>query len=194
MSDWHLYLGIIAGLISFGAIIPYIIDVLNGVARPNLASFVLWALLLAISVLAQISAGTSWSVLFIIGDFVGTSSIVILCLYGYGYRKYGKTEWICTGLALLAIISWQITSQPLLAIIFAIIADVMAALPTVIKTYNDPSSETPTMWFLVAFAAILSIISTTVFNPVNLFFPIYLLIINGTIGSLSFFGKRMKLR
>jgi hypothetical protein len=192
MFDWHFVLGIIAGLISFGAIIPYVKDILHGTTRPNVISYALWVLLLLISIFAQISSGTSWSVIFIIGDLIGSSVVVVLCLSGYGYKKYGKTEWICTGLALLAIVSWQVTSQPVLAIIFAVLADLMAAIPTVIKSYQDPWSESSTIWFLIAFAAILSLISTTIFNPSNLLFPIYLLLINSIIGTLVFFGRRFK--
>ncbi len=189
MFDWHLLLGILSGLISCFAIIPYIIDIIHGTTRPNIVSFSFWALLLAISIIAQISSGSSWSVILLMGDFIGTSTVVVFCLIGYGYKKYGKTELICTILAILAIVSWQVTHQPVLAIVFAVIADLMAAIPTVVKSYRDPESEFPTMWFLISFGAILSILSTTIFNLPNLLFPIYLFLINGTIGVFSLIGR-----
>jgi hypothetical protein len=190
MLDWHLVVGIIAGLLGFGAIIPYIRDMIHGTTRPNVVSYGLWVLLISISVLAQIDSGTSWSIVFLIGDLIGTTIVTILCLVGFGYGKYGKIEWICTALAIVAIVSWQITNEPLLAIGFAIVADLLAAVPTVIKTYRDPWSEIPTTWFMIATAALLSIISTTIFDPANLLFPAYLFLINATTGTLAFIGRR----
>ena len=141
MDYTHLILGIISGILGVVAAVPYIKDILHGSTRPNTVSWALWVLLLLISILAQISAGASWSLVFLIGDFLGTSAVLILCLGGYGYKEYGWIEWVCLALAIIAIVSWQLTNQPILAIVFAIIADFMAAVPTVIKAYRDPWSE-----------------------------------------------------
>src|SRR6185312_5470434 len=151
--DWHLVLGAVAGLIAAFAVVPYIKDILHGTTRPNIFSFTLWAILVFISIFAQFSAGASWSLLLLIGDFLGTTSIVVLCLFGYGYGKYGRLEWICTALAVLAVVSWQLTDQPILAIVFAVLADAMASIPTIVKAYKDPWSEAPALWFLIALAA-----------------------------------------
>src|SRR5258708_6318482 len=121
MFNWHLTLGIISGIMAMLAVIPYIKDILLGTTRPNIFSWFLCVLLLLISTIAQFSAGASWSVVFLIGDLIGTSIIFILCLVGYGYKEYGGLEWSCLGLAGIEIVSWQITNQPLLAIIFSII-------------------------------------------------------------------------
>ncbi len=189
--DWHSVLGIIGGVLALLAIAPYIKDILHGTTRPNIISYGLWALLLAISAWAQISAGTSWSVALLIGDFIGTSAIVVLCLMGYGYSKYGWVEWTCLSLAIIAIVSWQVTNEPLLAIIFAVVADAMAAIPTIIKAYRDPWSELPITWIIIAVAALLGIFSTTIFNTVNLLFPAYLLLVNGLTGVVAFLGRRL---
>ncbi len=190
--DWHTILGLIAGLLAIYAIVPYIKDILHGTTRPNAVSYTIWEFLLLISLCAQLTSGASWSVLMLAGDLVGTGIIVILCLKGYGYRKYGPLEWTCLALAILAIVLWQITKQPLLAIIFALIADLMAAVPTIVKTYRDPWSEVPTTWFIIAGAACLSLISTEIHDAPNMLFPAYLLFVNGLVGTMAFFGRRSK--
>lgn len=184
-------MGAVAGLIAMFAVVPYIKDILHGTTRPNIFSFALWELLLLISFLAQLSSGASWSAIFLAGDLVGTGAIVLLCLVGYGYGQYGRLEWVCTALAILAIVSWQLTQMPLLAIGFAILADAMAAIPTIVKAFKDPWSEAPAQWFLIAFASVLAIASSTIINAENLIFPAYLLLVNGTVGSLAFFGRRI---
>jgi hypothetical protein len=174
------------------AIVPYIKDILHGTTRPNIVSWALWVLLLLISLLAQVNAGASWSALMVFGDLIGTSTILVLCLVGYGYGKYGWVEFVCTILAIVAIIAWRLEHQPVLAICFAALADLMAATPTLVKSYRDPWSEAPGQYFLIAFAAGLAMLSTTIFDVVNLIFPAYLLLINGSIGTLAFFGRKLK--
>lgn len=189
--DWHSIVGTLGGILALAAIAPYIKDILHGTTRPNIVSYGLWAILLAISIFAQISAGTSWSVVLLIGDFIGTSTIVVLCLVGYGYSKYGWVEWTCLALAVLAIASWQLTQQPLLAIIFAVLADAMAAVPTIVKAYRDPWSELPVTWLIIAFGALLGILSTTIWDAANLLFPAYLLAVNGLTGIIALTGRRL---
>lgn len=190
--DWHLILGIISGLVAMVAVVPYIKDILHGTTRPNTFSWGLWVLLLSISLLAQFSAGASWSVLMIAGDLIGTASILVLCLWGYGYGKYGWIEWVCSALAIVAIGLWQFAHEPVLAIVFAAVADLMAAIPTLVKAYKDPWSEAPTQFFVISFAGLLAIFSTTVFDAANLIFPAYLFLLNGLIGVVAFVGRRLK--
>lgn len=192
--DWHPLVGTLGGLLALIAIFPYVKDILRGTTRPNIVSYSIWALLLLIALAAQISAGASWSVILLIGDFIGTSTAIVLCLIGYGYKKYGWVEWVCLSLAIIAIVSWQLTKQPVLAIVFALIADAMAATPTLIKSFKDPWSEYPVAWLIAACGAFLGVASTTIFNVANLLFPIYLLVINAAIGLTALIGRHFKLR
>jgi hypothetical protein len=192
--DWHIVIGIVSGLVTILAIIPYIKDILHGTTRPNIVSWALWTLLLAISLLAQLSAGASWSALMIFADLIGTAIILILCLSGYGYKKYGATDWICAVLAVVAIVVWQLEHQPVLAIALAALADFLAAIPTLIKSWQDPWSEDPTQFLIISGGGLLALFSTTIIDPANLLFPAYLFALNGTIGLVALFGRRAKIK
>jgi hypothetical protein len=191
MFDWHLALGIASGLLAFVAIAPYIKDILYGTTRPNIVSWALWVLLLLIALWAQVSAGASWSLILLIGDLIGTTTISILCLVGYGYGKYNWLDGVCFALAIVAILLWQVTHQPVLAIVFAAIADLLASVPTLVKAYKDPLSEDPTQFLMIAGAALLGVSSTVILSPANLIFPIYLFCINGSIGMVALSRKRL---
>jgi len=185
MNDWHQVLGTIGGLLAFLSIVPYIKDILHGTTRPNVVSYVLWCILLSISVFAQYSSGASSTIILVVMDLAAALVVVIFCLTGYGYKKYGLIEIICFVLAIVAIVLWQLTSNPLLAIIFTLIADILAGVPTIVKTYRDPKSELPLGWFMVAFGAFLSLISNTIFDLPNLLFPVWILIVNTLVGFLA---------
>jgi hypothetical protein len=170
--DWHELLGIGAAVIQVASFIPYIRDMIKGSTRPNLVSFLLWTLTLSITISALWSAGASWPLALLVGAWLGTVSVAVLVAIGYGYNKFGYVEKISLVLSLAAIVLWQITSEPLVAIIFAVLADAIAYAPTLVKTYRDPTSESIIFWFAIFVADMLGAISTTKVDVANLLFPI----------------------
>ncbi len=188
--DWHGIVGIAAGLIQISSIIPYVRDILKGTTRPNIVSYILWTLLQLIAIFAQFSAGASWSIIILIATTFNTSLIVILCLMGYGYKKYGLTDKICFVFAIVAIVFWQLTKQPLLALVLTILADLIAAIPTIVKTYREPHSELVVSWFMIMISSSLAGISTVKIDIANLIYPVYAFITNTTITAFAFFGQR----
>lgn len=165
---------------------------MRGTTRPNIISFIIWTLLQLIAIAAQLSAGSSWSVIILIACTFNTVLIIILCLVGYGYAKYKVLDWSCFILAMAAILLWCITNDPLLAIGLAIFADFLGALPTVVKAFRDPFSELPLGWYLATFSAVLAALSTTKIDFANLAYPVYLVIITATIASVALVGQRLK--
>ena len=121
-----------------------------------------------------------------------TSLVVALCLYGYGYKKYGWVEWVCLLCAVVAILLWYLTSNPLFALFLAIATDLFASTPTIVKTFKEPKSEIPIAWYLVTLAAVLGIVSTTIFDVANLAFPVYIALITALIGTMALVGRRIK--
>ena len=53
--------------------------------------------------------------------------------------------------AIVGLILWAITDEPNLAILFSLLADLLAGLPTVIKSYRHPRSES---WLAYAISAV----------------------------------------
>ena len=113
------------------------------------------------------------------------SIIVILGLFGRGYKKYGWPDAICFLLVVGALILWKVTSDPVIAIWLAIGADFFASVPTCIKAYKDPMSETWITYFITIFAAIAGAFSSTIYDLPNLLWPTYLVI--GNVGLLGLF-------
>lgn len=187
--DWRLYIGIIAGVMPVAISIPYIRSMFYGTTRPNVVTYILWIVVETITLLAQFSSGASWSAIFIIALIIPQAYVVYLCYRGYGYKKYGLIDKVCLVLAILAIILWLITGEPITAIILSVLADFIATLPTVIKTYREPHSEPVIPWFLIVIAAILSVFSSTKLDLANLLFPIYVIMIDGTVTGIAFFGQ-----
>lgn len=190
--DWHEIAAILSGVVQFSSVVPYVWSMVKGTTRPNVISWIVWTLLQVIAITAQFSAGASWSVIILVVMTFNTVLVTFLGLVGYGYRKYGVLDWTCFTLAILAILLWRVTSNPVNALILLVAADFLAVIPTLIKTVREPYSELPLGWFLIAVAAMLSIASTTIFNTANLIYPVYLFIVNALVCIVAFVGQRVK--
>jgi hypothetical protein len=122
--QWLLILGIFAGVLQIFATIPYLFSIVRGSTRPNLISWILWTVTVSITLVAQMSAGASWSVFLLVGAVVCNLAVVFLCIKGYGYKEFGKIDILTLILAVAAITGWLISSNPVVAIIFAVVADI----------------------------------------------------------------------
>ena len=95
------------------------------------------------------------------------------------------TDKLCFVLALAAIIFGLLTKEPLVALAISVLADIIASIPTIVKTYRDPYSEAVFPWFLVI-VALLGAISTIKLNTANLIYPFYMLVMDHTDNRLRF--------
>lgn len=188
--DFHVLMAVVAGVLTLASVVPYIRDMLKGTTRPNIVSWGIWCLVQAIFAAAQLAEGASLSVVLPIAEVGTVGLIAILGLVGYGYKKYGKIDIACLVLALLAIALWQTTGDPMLALIFSVAADVLAAVPTWFKAYKDPKSETISAYALVALSAIAAALSTTIIDVPNLLWPANIFFGNTLVVLLILLGRR----
>jgi len=190
--DFHLIMAVFAGALTLASVVPYVRDMVKGTTRPNIVSWGIWCLVQAIFALAQLAEGASYSVILPLAEVATVGLIVLLGLVGYGYKKYGKTDIACFVLALVAIVLWQTTGDPMLALWFSVAADVLAAVPTWVKAYKDPKSETISAYFLVALSAIAAALSTTIVDVPNLLWPANIFFGNTLVVLLILLGRRRK--
>jgi len=188
--DWHVALAAVAGLISFASVIPYVRDIFHGTTRPNVITWGLWLFIQLIAIAAQFHEGASWSIVFVIVDGITIVIVFVLSIAGYGYREWNAFDVVCGLLGIVAIVAWQVTGNAILALVFSVLADALAALPTLRKSYVDAWSENPTGWAFTTVAAVLAVASNTEFNAANLLFPGYLVAVNGLTFLLAFIGRK----
>ncbi len=192
--EWHAVLGIVASLIWIGSAVPYILSIVRGKTRPSAVSQFLWTILGVIDVAAQYSAGASWSILIVAAVTFNTGIFTVLALAGYGYKnnKLSWADWICLILAIGALVAWYMTSNPVVALLFSLVANSFAAVPTFIKTYKDPESELALGWALVTLAGIMGVVSNTIWTPANLIMPVYITVECAIIAALAYIGRWAK--
>jgi len=156
----------------------YVIGTLKGTTVPNRVTWFLWALAPLIAFIAMIQEGVGLSALmtFMVG-FGPLMIFVASFVNRKAYWKITRLDIVCGILSLMALILWLITGQGFVAIFFAILADLLAGIPTVIKAYKEPQTERYLIFLLGASSAIITLLTINKWEFAYFAFPLYILVI-----------------
>ena len=173
---------VIGFLLHLASSSTYIYNTLRGRTKPNRVTFFMWAVLAFIITAAALVDGVGWAAAPIF--MAGLMPLLIFFasfVNPNAYWKLGPLDYTCGVFSILAIGLWALTSNPILAIVFAIIGDGLAAVPTIIKAFKYPETE----HFGAYIGALLNNAFVFVYSPFYTFaalaFPIYIIFVNGTI-------------
>jgi len=170
----------------------YLYQTVKGKVKPNRVSWLLWGIFPMIIFAAQKMQGVqdiSW-----VTFAAGFTPLLIFLASFFNKDAYWETkprDYVLMAAAIAAIIAWLITNQPNLAILFIIVADLCAGLPTVIKAVKFPETES---WFAYALSAAgfgIGILAIQTFNFQNSAFVLYLFIMEGSLAVLSMRRKHV---
>ncbi len=89
--------------------------------------------------------------------------------------KITKFDLTCGALSVLGLILWLILQEGNVAIVFAILADGLAFLPTLIKAFRYPESESPWAFMMGIVATTIALAVVTTYDFKHLAFPLYIL-------------------
>jgi len=157
----------------------YAWGVLHGKARPNPITWFLWGLTPIIAFFAQLSHGFSAQSLVLLTLGISPLVICVITLSKYNTREHFTPFSIsCAALALVGIFLWQITAVTEVAIVFSILADIFATLPTLHKAYKDPSSEYSFPYLLSVVSMVIALLAVQDWVFTEYAFPLYMLGVN----------------
>ena len=138
-------IGIIAVVLTFIAYIPYYRDILKGKTRPHIYSWSLWGFLTILLVALQIKGGAGAATWVTAAAGLLCIGVVFLSLKN-GKKDITRSDTIVAILGFLAIIFWLVIHQPLISITLVILADMLAFIPTIRKSYYHPYTETLSLY------------------------------------------------
>ena len=157
----------------------YAWGIIKGKAQPNAVTWFLWGLTPMIAFFAQLQAG--FTIQLAVTLALGISPLVIFALTvaRSGMKRHLTPFSIsCGAVAVLGILLWKITDQPEIAIVFSILADIFASLPTLVKSYKDPSSEYAFPYLLSIISMAITLLTIQSWTFLIYAFPLYMLTIN----------------
>jgi hypothetical protein len=164
---------------------------LQGKTRPNRVSWALWALAPLVAFAAELSKGVGIQSLmtFVVG-FGPLMVFLASFVNKKAYWQITRLDWACGAFSLLALVLWILTREGNLAIFFSILTDALAAVPTLIKSYRDPKSESPTVFILGIASATITLLTIHNWTFANWGFPAYILIICLLLAALIVYPRK----
>jgi hypothetical protein len=152
--------------------------------------FIVWlaASISFFSLWADGSTGAVW----LAGVFAFRNTFLFLMSLKYGMGGVATVDKYSLVIAIAGLVGWQVSGDPLIALLFAILADFVGFVPALIKTYKEPNTEGPWFYYLETTAVLLNIVVIGAWS-IDLLFPVHILLTNIFMLGLIFRGKVMSL-
>jgi hypothetical protein len=186
---------IVGAIISTVGGLSYLIDTLKGNVKPNKVSYLVWSIAPLIAFFAEMNQGVGLQSLM-------TLTVVVLPFAVFVASFVNKNaEWkltyfdvTCGALSLVGLVLWYITKSGNIAIFLSILADFLAAVPTIVKAFNYPETESAWPYFTATISAALTLLTIQMWNFATYAFPVYILLVTLVISSLVQFKLGKVLR
>ncbi len=157
--DRHDIFGYLAVALMALGMFPYVKSIVfTKKTHLNVSSWAIWASLGIINAFAYAKAGERETLGFVILSATNPTIIFLLSLK-YGIKKWEKEDKWCLMFAVVAIASWKLSGNPVLAIASCVAADIFALYPLYKKVLRDPYSENLLGWIIALSASICNVVA-----------------------------------
>jgi len=188
-GDTFLFFGVLSGLLSIFAFVPYIIDTIKGHTHPERACWFLWSVLGSISLASLLFEGAGASIWFVLVQVSGTIIVFLLSIRrGAGYYLSRRNKVVLT-IAALGLGLWFVTDTPAYALLIAIGISLLGGVFTILKAYRAPQTETMVTWGISLAASVCALLSVPVWDPVLFAYPVYLFLLYAGIITAMVWGR-----
>ncbi len=187
MLDPHFV--IFASLFNIVGSAVYAYKTFKGETKPNRVTWLLWIIIPMIAFFAELQEGVGLQSLmtFMIG-FGPLLVFIASFLNKQSYWQMSKLDWACGILSIVALVAWKVSGHGDVAIAFSLLADGLAGLPTLIKSWKDPQSEHYAPYLAGAISAGITLLTITNWTFANYAFPVYILCTGVGVASIIYFS------
>lgn len=174
----YTIIGIISPIVCALGYIPYLISIYRHKTKPHPFSWFLWAILGLVTLVTYIGVGAKETLPLAILNFVGPLFIFFFTIK-FWKGNFPIFDYLCLVFSLIAIVIYIVFHEAAIALTINLVGDLFAALPTIRKTYKDPTSENLSTWLLFTFGAAISFFAIREFSYGLIILPLYLTVYEG---------------
>jgi hypothetical protein len=181
IPEYFAYITVITGLT---ASFLYVKDSIFGETKPNRVTWIFWAVAPLLGTYIGYKSGVALP--FLVATFMaGFVSIPVVIASFFNKNAYWKTTRFdigCGILSAIALIIWITTKNGVLSLLFAILADLFAGIPTMIKSWQHSETEgSIAPYSLGIFNQVITFLIIPSLSFLNFAFPLYLIVANTII-------------
>jgi len=137
----------------------YIISSLKGNTKPHRMTRFILAFVLTLNFISILASKGNLGA----EVFAGVNCLQGLVIFGLSLWRGmgGKSifDWACLGIAMIGIIGWKLSGDPIIGVWFSVFADIVAYLPAFVKTYHHPKTESPWYYLFAGLSALSSLVA-----------------------------------
>ena len=178
-----LNVGLLAGLLSLAAFVPYIIAIVKGATKPNRATWWIWTTNGLILLASYYASGAESTVWVAVGYFVGSLLTAVLALR-YGEGGWSSFDRSCLLGAVSGLLFWWMFNSSIVALVTTLFVDFAGALPTIRKAYRAPETEDRVAWALFISGNTVNLFAVEAWSFAIAVYPVYMFLASGTIAAL----------
>ena len=178
---------ILGALIILTGNAAYARDTVRGNTQPNRVTWMLWAFAPLIAFAAEVSPGVGLNAVLALTVGLGPLMVVVASfLDPKAYARVTPFDAACGVLSLVALGAWAATGRGNVAILLSILADFLAAVPTIRKAYRWPHTEHAAAFLSGVAGATITLLTIKAedWGFASVAFPAYILLDSALIASL----------
>ena len=137
--NW-VFLGTAIGALGTGV---YLRDTLRGTTKPNRVTWLLWAVAPLLAAAVELDEGVGLRALPTL--MIGFMPLLVFAASFHNAAavwQVRRIDYACGAMSVVGTAVWLVTRNGVLAISAAILADFLAGIPTVMKSWTNPETET----------------------------------------------------
>ena len=175
-----------AGLSALGAY-GYVRDTLRGTTAPNRVTWSLWGVEGVLAALNEVQQHVGLAAIMTL--MLGLVPIVVVAASfrnPHGVWSIGPFDVVCGLISLLGLVAWLFVHEATLALVTFVVADQIAALPTLRKSWLVPETESPRVFFLGALNCFITILTLPALTTAGVLFPGCIMVMDFLLAALIF--------
>jgi hypothetical protein len=169
---------ILGAAIGSVGMVAYVRDTIRGETQPNRVTWLMWAVapLLAFAVEVNEGVGLRSLMTFVVG-FFPLLIFIASFLNARSVWQIGRLDYACGVLSAAGLAAWLVTRHGTVALWASIGADALAAVPTILKSWRFPETETAAAYAAAGLNAAITLLTVKHVTTAVVAFPAYIVVV-----------------
>jgi len=185
----------IGAAISLCGTLLYARDTIRGLTQPNRVTWIMWTIAPLLAFAAELDQGVGLRSLMTFSLGFGPMLVLLASFISHSsVWRIGPFDIACGVASALGLLIWLLTQNDTIALISFMSADLLAGLPTLVKAWKAPETESVSAYITSLINALLTLGTVTIWTTAVVAFPVQIVLFDAAQVALisGRLGPRMR--